>query len=64
MMWYLPVVNRLRCLLANPKDAKIIRWHAPDEHKNDGKLQHLANGIRWLDFNDNHQDFANESKKC
>jgi hypothetical protein len=24
-MWYLPVVDRLRCLFANPEDAKLMR---------------------------------------
>jgi hypothetical protein len=38
VMWYLLVVDRLRCLLANPEDAKLMSWHASDEDKNDGKL--------------------------
>jgi hypothetical protein len=40
VMWYLPFIDQLRCLFANPEDAKLMRWHASDEHKNDGKLQH------------------------
>jgi hypothetical protein len=38
VMWYLPVVDRLRCLFANHEDAKLMSWHTSDEHKNDGKL--------------------------
>jgi hypothetical protein len=64
VMWYLPVVDQLRCLFANPKDAKLMSWHASDEHKNDGKLRHPADGKQWQDFNDNHQEFADEPKKC
>jgi hypothetical protein len=64
VMCYLPVVDRLRCLFANPKDAKLMSWHASDEHKNDGKLRHPADGKQWQDFNDNHQEFADEPKKC
>jgi hypothetical protein len=60
VMWYLPIVNRLRCLFANPEDAKLMSWHASDEHKNDEKLRHPANGKQWQDFNDNHRDFADE----
>jgi hypothetical protein len=60
VMWYLPVVDRLRCLFSNPEDAKLMSCHTSDEHKNDGKLQHPANGKQCQDFNDNHQDFANE----
>jgi hypothetical protein len=40
LMWYLSVIDRLRCLFDNPKNAKLIGWHASDERKNDGKLQH------------------------
>jgi hypothetical protein len=38
VMWYLPIVDQLRCLFANPEDAKLMSCHASDEHKNDGKL--------------------------
>jgi len=62
MMWYLPVVDRLRCLFANPEDAQLMSWHASDEHKDDGKLQHPADGQQWKDFNENHKDFANEPR--
>jgi hypothetical protein len=30
--------------------------------KNDGKLQHSADGKQWLDFNDNHREFADEPR--
>jgi hypothetical protein len=62
MMWYLPVVDRLRCLFVNPEDSKIISWHASDEHKNDGKLWNPADGKQWQDFSDNHWDFADEQR--
>jgi hypothetical protein len=62
VMWYLPIVDRLRCLFANPEDAKLMCWHASDEHKNDGKLRHPVDGKQWQDFNDNHRDFADEPR--
>jgi len=30
VIWYLPVVDRLRSLFANPEDAKLMSWHASD----------------------------------
>jgi hypothetical protein len=39
-----------------------MSWHASDEHKNDGKLRHPADGKQWQDFNDNHRDFADEPR--
>jgi hypothetical protein len=44
VMWYLPIIDHLRCLFANPEDAKLMSWHASYEHKNNGKPHHLANG--------------------
>jgi hypothetical protein len=38
VMWYLPVVDQLRCLFSNLEDAKLMSWHASDEHKNNGKI--------------------------
>jgi hypothetical protein len=49
-------------LFANPEDAKLMSWHASDEHKNDGKLRHPANGKQWQQFNDKHRDFADETR--
>ena len=31
-MWYLPVVDRLRCMLLNPKEAALMTWW-DDERK-------------------------------
>jgi len=49
-------------LFANPEDAQLMSWHASDEHKDDGKLWHPANGQQWKDFNENHKDLANEPR--
>ena len=38
VMWYLPMVDRLRFLFANPEDAELMCWHGSDERKHDGKL--------------------------
>jgi hypothetical protein len=54
VMWYFLIVDWLRCLFANPEDAKLMSGHASDEQNNDGK--------QWQDFNDNHWDFADEPK--
>ena len=34
-MWYLLVIDRLCAIFRNPKDAKLMSWHASDEHKMD-----------------------------
>jgi len=34
VVWYLPIMPRHKCLFANPKDVKNLRWHA-DERRCD-----------------------------
>nr|GEW03499.1 hypothetical protein [Tanacetum cinerariifolium] len=33
LLWYLPIIPRLKKLYANPKDAKLLRWHAEEGPK-------------------------------
>jgi predicted nucleic acid-binding Zn-ribbon protein len=50
-MWYLPVIDHLRAIFRNPKDTKLMSWHASDERmKGDGKLRHPTNGKQWKRF--------------
>ena len=46
VLWYLPIIPRLKRLFANPKDAKLFRWHA-EERKKDGKIRHVADSPQW-----------------
>nr|GEV53031.1 hypothetical protein [Tanacetum cinerariifolium] len=48
LLWYLPIIPRLKKLYANPKDAKLLCWHAK-ERKNDGKIRYLA-GLVFLRY--------------
>uniref|UniRef100_K3XSV5 Transposase-associated domain-containing protein n=1 Tax=Setaria italica TaxID=4555 RepID=K3XSV5_SETIT len=38
VMWYLPVVDRLERLFANPKTVEMMTWHANRPVKDDGKV--------------------------
>ena len=62
MMWYIPVVDWLRCLFANPEDVELMCWHASDERKHDGKLRHPSDAKQWQIFNDTYKDFADEPR--
>jgi uncharacterized Zn finger protein (UPF0148 family) len=35
VMWYLPVINHLKCVFSNPRDAELVRWHSEKRRKND-----------------------------
>jgi hypothetical protein len=45
MMWYLPVIDCLKRMFLNPRDAKLLLWHV--NHKTDGKIQHHVDGRQW-----------------
>ncbi|KAL6622684.1 hypothetical protein ACP70R_032563 [Stipagrostis hirtigluma subsp. patula] len=46
VVWYLPIIPRLKRLFANEKEAKLLRWHK-EGRKNDGMLRHPADGSQW-----------------
>ena len=45
--WYLPIIPCLKHLFANPKEAKMFRWHAEKRKASDGKLRHPTDAIQW-----------------
>jgi hypothetical protein len=46
VMWYLLVIDHLKRLFSNSRDAKFIIWHAvPDGHKKVGKLRHPMDAL-------------------
>ena len=61
VMWYLPIIPRMKRLFANPDDAKNLRWHA-DERKCDGMYRHPADSIQWKKFDDDFPEFGKESR--
>ena len=62
-MWYLPVIDRLRAIFGNPKDVKLMSWHASHERTNDdGKLRHPTDGKQWKRFNDQFPEFGKEAR--
>ncbi|XP_068472457.1 uncharacterized protein [Phaseolus vulgaris] len=61
VLWYLPIVPRLKRLFSNANDAKLVRWHA-DERKKDGNLKHLADGLQWKKIDSMFPNFANDPR--
>ncbi|KAL4591591.1 hypothetical protein LXL04_004560 [Taraxacum kok-saghyz] len=59
VLWYLPIVPRLKRLFANPKDAKLMRWHA-EERKIDGKIRHVADSPQWRNIDSKFEDFGRD----
>ena len=46
VVWYFPIIPRLKRLFANAKNAELLRWHA-EKRKNDGMLRHPADSAQW-----------------
>ena len=61
VMWYLPVIDRLKRLFSNPRDAELLLWHS--SRKKDGKIRHPADGRQWKKFDNNHYlDFSHDPR--
>jgi hypothetical protein len=61
MLWYLTVIDRLKLMFSNPREAQLLLWHV--QWKRDGKIQHPADGRQWKHFDLSHEkDFSNDSR--
>ena len=61
VMWYFPIIPRMKRLFANPNDAKNLRWQV-DERKCDGPYRHPIDSIQWKKFGDEFLEFGKESR--
>ena len=57
VMWYAPIIPRLKRLFRNKEHAKLLRWHK-EERKSDGMLRHPADGTQWRNIDKEFKDFA------
>jgi hypothetical protein len=39
VMWYLPVIDHLKRVFSNPRDAELVRWHFEKRRKNDEQIR-------------------------
>jgi hypothetical protein len=38
VMWYLLVIDRLKCVFSNPRDVELVRWHSEKRRKNNEEI--------------------------
>jgi hypothetical protein len=38
MMWYHPVIDRLKCVFSNHRDAELVHWHSKKRRKNNEEI--------------------------
>ncbi|XP_066387109.1 uncharacterized protein [Miscanthus floridulus] len=59
VMWYAPIIPRLKRLFRNKDHAKLLRWYKEDR-KVDNMLRHPADGSQWRAIDREFSEFANE----
>ncbi|XP_012699406.1 uncharacterized protein LOC101760907, partial [Setaria italica] len=63
VMWYFPIIPRLKRLFRNKANAKLMRWHKEDR-KEDEMLRHPADGAQWRSIDRTFPDFESEARNC
>jgi len=61
VMWYAPIIPRLKRLFRNKEHAKLLRWHKEDR-KRDENLRHPADGSQWRKIDTEFPEFAAEAR--
>ena len=61
VMWYFPLIPRLKHLFMNKTNAKLMRWHK-EEYKQDNMLRHPADGSQWRKVDRTFPIFANDAR--
>jgi hypothetical protein len=62
VMWYLPVIDHLKCVFSNPRDAELVHWQSKKSRKNDEEIRHPADGTQWKNFDLQYKAFESESR--
>jgi hypothetical protein len=62
VIWYLPVIDHLKRVFSNPRDAELVRWHSEKCRKNDEEIRHPADGTQWNFFDLQYKAFGLESR--
>nr|CAD40286.2 OSJNBb0062H02.9 [Oryza sativa Japonica Group]CAH66338.1 OSIGBa0097I24.6 [Oryza sativa] len=61
VMWYFPIIPRLRRLFRNKGNARMMLCHA-EERQQDGMLRHPADGSQWRNIERKFKDFGKDAR--
>ena len=61
VMWYAPIIPRLKRLFRNKEHAKLLRWHKEDR-KSDEMSRHPADGSQWRKIDKEFKEFAVDAR--
>jgi hypothetical protein len=61
LMWYLPVIDHLKRVFFNPRDAELVCWHSEKRRKNN-EIRHPVDRTQWNCFDLQYKPFGSESR--
>jgi hypothetical protein len=62
VMWYLTVIDHLKHVFSNPRDAELVSWHSEKRRKNDEVIRHPTDETKWNFFDLQYPKFVAESR--
>lgn len=62
VLWYFPLIPRLRTLFSSPQTAKDLTWHDTERIRDD-KLRHPADSKTWKEVDAKWLEFSSDSRK-
>jgi hypothetical protein len=62
VMWYLPVIDRLKRLFSNPREVELMCWHAENRKQNNKQIRHPVDASQWKIFDLMYTEFAKETR--
>jgi hypothetical protein len=61
-MWYLPMIDHLKHVFSNPRDAELVCWHSVKHRENNEEIRHLVDGTQWKKIYLQYPQFGAESR--
>jgi len=61
VLWYFPIISRLKRMFRTEEMAKDLRWHFSNK-SSDGKLCHPVDSVTWEKMNDKYPLFASKER--
>jgi hypothetical protein len=62
VMWYLSMIDCLKRVFSNPRDAELICWHSEKRRKNNEEIRHPADETQWEFFDLQYKPFGSKSR--
>jgi hypothetical protein len=62
VMKIISVIDLLKRLFSNPREAELMRWHAENRKQSNKQIRHPADASQWKNFDLMNPEFAKETR--